>query len=424
MKSGAMAAILCGLAAGASAQPTITFLPVGYIISDMSADGTVGCGNLIGPYETFIWTEAAGPVLLGRATVPIIGTGAGSPDISYDGTIISATIIDDTLSFATPGVWSEGIWQAALPPTGPNGINLDSSLGSAWGLSGDGQTLTGFYWRNPGKAQPMTWTNEGGVVALPVDANRSARVNGANYDGSVVVGWEERADGAWQSTVWRNGVKTRLFETEAFAGAEQVTADGSTIVGQSINGATRKAAIWRWNGTSYDQELLPLLPGTAVGFGQAGALGVTDDGATVVGFNIYAFQPFSLGDGWIWTAETGMIEAEDYIASLGLSLPPNFDVSAFSGISADGSTIFGSGISTITGLDQSFIIRLTDPCDPDGCLADWDGTGGAPNSSDFLAYLNAWSVQDACADLAPAGGDGAWDSSDFLAFLNAYSMGC
>ncbi|MDX9911342.1 MAG: GC-type dockerin domain-anchored protein [Phycisphaerales bacterium] len=64
-----------------------------------------------------------------------------------------------------------------------------------------------------------------------------------------------------------------------------------------------------------------------------------------------------------------------------------------------------------------------DPCDRD-CDADWDGSGGSPDSSDFLAYLNDWSSQNPCADLAPAGGDGAWDSSDFLAFLNAFSTGC
>ena len=58
------------------------------------------------------------------------------------------------------------------------------------------------------------------------------------------------------------------------------------------------------------------------------------------------------------------------------------------------------------------------------CPGDWDGSGGAPDSSDFLAYLNDWSVQDPRADLAPPGGDGAWDSSDFLAYLNAYVAGC
>ncbi|MDX9911680.1 MAG: GC-type dockerin domain-anchored protein [Phycisphaerales bacterium] len=75
-----------------------------------------------------------------------------------------------------------------------------------------------------------------------------------------------------------------------------------------------------------------------------------------------------------------------------------------------GSAVFTSGSVTVRGLRP--------------CLADWDASGGTPNSSDFLSYLNDWSLGDACADLAPPGGDGNFDSSDFLAFLNAYAGGC
>ncbi|MDX9912694.1 MAG: alpha-amylase family glycosyl hydrolase [Phycisphaerales bacterium] len=58
------------------------------------------------------------------------------------------------------------------------------------------------------------------------------------------------------------------------------------------------------------------------------------------------------------------------------------------------------------------------------CAGDWDASGGQPDSSDFLAYLNDWSAQAPGADLAPPGGDGAWDSSDFLAYLNLFVQGC
>jgi subtilisin-like proprotein convertase family protein len=59
-----------------------------------------------------------------------------------------------------------------------------------------------------------------------------------------------------------------------------------------------------------------------------------------------------------------------------------------------------------------------------GCPGDWDGSGGQPNSGDFLAYLNDWAAHEPDADLAPPGGDGSWDSSDFLAYLNLYVQGC
>ncbi|MDX9910605.1 MAG: GC-type dockerin domain-anchored protein [Phycisphaerales bacterium] len=61
---------------------------------------------------------------------------------------------------------------------------------------------------------------------------------------------------------------------------------------------------------------------------------------------------------------------------------------------------------------------------PTACPGDWDGSGGQPNSSDFLAYLNDFSAQDPRADLAPPGGNGSWDSTDFLAYLNDFAAGC
>ncbi|MDX9910831.1 MAG: S8 family serine peptidase [Phycisphaerales bacterium] len=56
--------------------------------------------------------------------------------------------------------------------------------------------------------------------------------------------------------------------------------------------------------------------------------------------------------------------------------------------------------------------------------ADWDLSGGQPDSEDFLAYLSDYAAQNIRADLAPHGGNGVLDSSDFLAFLNLYSQGC
>ncbi|MDX9910206.1 MAG: FG-GAP repeat protein [Phycisphaerales bacterium] len=61
---------------------------------------------------------------------------------------------------------------------------------------------------------------------------------------------------------------------------------------------------------------------------------------------------------------------------------------------------------------------------PPPCPGDWDGSGGPPNSSDFLAYLNAWAAHDPAADLVPPGGNGNFNSADFLAFLNLYAAGC
>jgi hypothetical protein len=64
------------------------------------------------------------------------------------------------------------------------------------------------------------------------------------------------------------------------------------------------------------------------------------------------------------------------------------------------------------------------------CVADWDASGEAPNSSDFLAYLNDWSQAHPSADLHPPAqggepaGDGVWDSADFMQYMAVFAAGC
>ena len=65
---------------GGSARAEVTYEVIGFgMATDMSADGTVVVGNTEGAYETFRWTEAEGIVPLGRASVPVLVRGAGSP---------------------------------------------------------------------------------------------------------------------------------------------------------------------------------------------------------------------------------------------------------------------------------------------------------------------------------------------------------
>jgi hypothetical protein len=407
------------------APATITYLPAGYAGSDLSADGSVVAGNVIFDfsYETFRWTATGGAVRLGRATVPVIGVGAGTPDISYDGTRISATIIDETNTLATQGLWNNGTWIEALPPTGPDGATLDASYGSSWGLSGDGEHMTGFYWTTEANAHPSTWSIAGGLTPLDVEDDRSARVNGANYDGSVVVGWEERPDGAWQPTVWRNGVKMITNATEYFTECEQVSGDGLKVVGDTFNpnSATVEAAVWTWNGVDYDQQLLGTLHGTVVGAGRSGATGISDDGSIVVGFNVYSFAPYDTGDGWISVNGGAMVEASVFLASIGIVLPPELDIFDFYTVSADGSTILGDAFNTSTIQYQTFLVTLPTSCPSDAtCPPDLNGDG-AVDTADLGLLITAFGTSEECSDI---NGDGVVDTADLGILISAFGTGC
>jgi hypothetical protein len=351
----------------AQAQVAIDFIGSCYA-TDVSADGSVIVGNTVDVYETFRWTADGGLVPLGRATVPVIGTGAGTPDVSADGTRISATIIDDTGSYATQGVWTLGSgWQECMPPTPLDGGLMDNSYGSGWGISGDGNALVGLYWRpgQPGgSAHPSRWAESTGVVDLGTqgggscDTCGSGRANAANFNGSIIVGWVENPDfGNWWPTVWVNGDRTVLKETEGFASAEEVNPDGSIIVGSSwfapvTQFSVEEAAVWRWNGGQWVEQRIGKLPGTAGPFGHAACLGVSADGSMIVGFN-----RLSTGDtGFVWTQATGMISGTAYLTSQGASLPADYILTNLTGISNDGSTIIGTAFDNNAAETVSFTI--------------------------------------------------------------------
>ncbi|MDX9911808.1 MAG: GC-type dockerin domain-anchored protein [Phycisphaerales bacterium] len=101
------------------------------------------------------------------------------------------------------------------------------------------------------------------------------------------------------------------------------------------------------------------------------------------------------------------------------------DNDGFYDAAGESAVVFSDAVGQTNGLPRlSLPLSIAYAIRPEGCAADWDNSGGQPNSSDFLAYLNDWSAQEPRADLVPPGGNGVWDSSDFLAYLNLYSQGC
>ncbi|MCA9289271.1 MAG: hypothetical protein KDA05_11835, partial [Phycisphaerales bacterium] len=399
------AAMMLAAGSACSAQVTLTFIGDGIAATDISDDGSVVVGNVTfdGSYETFRWTAGTGVVRLGRATVPVIGTGAGTPDCSNDGSRVSATIINAAGTTATWGLWIDGQgWQDLIPPTAPNGIVLDNSLGSVWGISGDGSTVVGFYWKTaPGSAGAAAWSQANGLVPLGNPTGKSARVNHTNLDGSISVGWGERFDGAWQPTVWRDGIRTVLTDTLVSCMAEAVSGDGTTIVGYSQTGPllniSRVAARWVWNGSSYTEELLGTLPNTPQGFNAlVWANGVSDDGQVIVGNNYFQNNgPFSNATGFIWRGN-GMEDLVDVLNAGGVTLPENFMIDGIYAVSGDGEYIVGSGKDALDPFfRRSFIIHIPrgSACPPDlttGAVAGQPGYGepnGVLSNDDFFYYL-------------------------------------
>ncbi len=333
--------LVLGLLAGsARAQLVVEEVGDNYLVTDVSSNGSVVVGNINGSYETFYWTSETGPLPLGRATVPAIGVGAGTPDVSADGTKVSATILTDDGLYATQGIWDLNTgWQALMPPIPPDGGVGDQSLGSAWGLSGDGETLVGLYIRptsTNGYAHPSAATVSGGVVDLGTPGN-SGRANAVNYDGSVIGGWIERPDGQWEPTVWVNGVMEILGDFEVLSEVNGVNRDGTILVGESYTHPNAAATIWRWNGSAWDRDYIGGLPGMNAFTGLAWFSAISADGGLAVGGTRPAFAPVYWG--MLWTPDTGLVDADDWVAALGATT--QFPIVELSNVSDDGRTIIG-----------------------------------------------------------------------------------
>lgn len=388
----------------------------------VSQDGSVIAGSSVFAFsfEAFRWTAEGGAQLLGRATFPVLGVGGGTPDVSADGTRISATVLNETSQYATVGIWTigKGWVTAELPDDYPRDCGpLDQKIGSAWGLSGDGQTVCGLYWRGGAVGGGSAHACSGSLDELAdlgsLGPNRSSRANGASFNGSVVGGWSERSDGLWQPVVWVNGVMTQLGNYEAFCEVAGVRSDGLSLVGIgkvptsfTIGDAFR----WDWHApsASWKETSLGSLPGTSQPFGLAMARAVTDDGSMIVGYN-----RFGAGNetGFVWTEATGMRSAADFLEANGSSVPLGTRILDLTDISADGSTIVGVALDDSTGRFRGFRILLSNTCP-----ADLDGDGNV-SASDLAVLLAAWGTAHTDADLD---GDGSVAAADLSIVLAAW----
>jgi uncharacterized membrane protein len=329
-------------------------------VTGLSGDGTVAVGEANRSFEAFRWTAADGLVKLGRGTLKPLGHRSGLPEVSADGLTVSATILSDDGTFSTAGRWTAaGGWQMAMPLPADSGP-MDGETSSAFGMSGDGQVVTGLYWRlgqSGGSAHGMTWTAAGGMRDMGSSGN-SSRIDDANADGRVLVGWDEADWGGRRAAVWVDGVPTILDHSDWPSEASTVNAAGTVIVGHTAdpaNGYKMSATMWTWNGSGWTQRILGVLSkGRKSGFAYPN--GVSDDGSVVVGIGRLDDQsPDSYG--FYWSEATGFVDIADHLAANGVSFGPLQRIYNVGAVSADGRVIAVLLLNRKTGVVSSTLVR-------------------------------------------------------------------
>jgi probable HAF family extracellular repeat protein len=309
-------------------------------ITGLSADGRAATGQFLDNYETLRWKADKGAKRLGRSTLETLGTSSGMPAMSSDGKKIAATILDDTGTVGTQGLWTQGRgWLQLAPPLPADGGKMDNENSSVYGMSRDGKVVTGLYWRpnqTGGSAHGSVWTAATNMVGMDTDGG-SSRIDDANEDGSVMVGWEENAtQGNRRATVWENGQKTILDNGDWSTEASAVNRKGNVIVGMTAN--ARKgvlvASMWQRHGQQWKRQGLGSLKGIDWS-GLTYPNGVSDDGQVVVG---YASRYWGDAHGFVWTAAGGFQDAAKYLAGFGYR-DRDYDIVGVTAVSADGQTL-------------------------------------------------------------------------------------
>lgn len=350
------------LATPAAAQSfsVIPAIPNGttYQVVSISGDGStaIGAGSRNGHNTPFLWSAGQGSYDIGLDSV--------GPDrsqfaqaISADGTTVVGASFGSPLGGPNGNTayrWTgPGTYQTLSPANG----RPDSRANA---VSADGSIVAGIYGSNFGdsireSSTACYWDSQGVVHTLTGLPGLRTSADAISGDGQVIVGrayggsterafrWSQ-ADG-YQQLPSLTGVPNRNSEQ-----AEGANFDGSIIVGES----NLRAVKWE-NGA-----VVPLLSGVPTSEA-AVAWAVSGDGAVITG----TLRDLVTGQSTaaIWTASTGFIAASDYLSRNGVAIPAGLRILSTVpiSISADGRTIGGSAFSVIDRTYYGWVATIPAP---------------------------------------------------------------
>ena len=360
--AGKFAALFIGLVpAFAQAAPSFTGLgdfaggPIESQAYAIAADGTavVGYGTIAGTefgnysHMGFRWTSSTGLQQIGD--LPGGMTYSDAFGVNNNGSIVVGA------SGADNG--SGGNGQMSFTWTSGGGIQ---GIGygyaghgeSAKSLTNDGSVIVGSAASSP-NVLAYRWTPGGGFQTLASQSGFSISSTGVSADGNTVVGFEQPS-GNFQGWVWTPGDGLQLLAdladgtTETYASA--VSRNGAYIVGDGNDATGQRAVLWT-NGVP--QAITPAGPP----FSFSRAAGVSDDGTIVGGFG--------LSTAFIWDPVHGAEPASEVFALGGISIPAGWQLSAITGVSADGLSYTGYGFDPASHIEAWYAHLDVSPMVPE-----------------------------------------------------------
>jgi len=320
-----------------------------------------------------------------------VGSGVGY-GLSADGNSVAGSIIDP-----------EGVTEAARGdatggwlPLGSVG-QCDNTRSGGWDVSADGSTVVGLTMEVGGcNALGFVWTQATGLQTLEELANGNNRASVVAEDGEVIAGFAQgtfnRSPAAWLASTGM-AHPTFPFDPDAQGEIGAMSSDGSILAGRYFDDTLSGGFLLPFYWTENDGiVVLPEVPDFPGGF----VHDVSDDKRTFVGT---AGTPTTGITAAIWRPEWGAVDLKSKLIELGANVPENYDVLFALGLSNDGQTVVGTGflapdMPNEPGAVRAFIATLppaeTQPCPP-------DLTGdGAVGFGDLTQLLSAWGPCPGC----------------------------
>ncbi len=302
-------------------------------------------GNTVlfaGYYGSYIWERASVRYLSDSSWVSY-----------YDMTDDAQFLVG--MSYSDAIIWSGNqVTNLPLPAA-------DHPSGSALAISGDGSTVVGYISpaiTGTGSPEAAAW-RYGSLFGLgKLRDDGESQAVGVSADGMVITGRAQPPDveNQWVPFRWEAGVMANLGHPQAGNRAtfpHAISPDGRLIVGSSeFSDYDERAFIWE-NG---NYTILPHPDSSYVG---SVVNDLSSDGSLLVG---YTSAPGDWSYGAIWMLDNGTytaIRLDEYLVSHGIDLK-GFEIFEVTNVSADGSTMAGTGWYPDVGYNRPFIVSLGD----------------------------------------------------------------
>ncbi|MBN1507063.1 MAG: hypothetical protein JW955_09470 [Sedimentisphaerales bacterium] len=314
----------------------------------ISADGSTVVGNSVSAsgYESFRWTLGGG--MTGLGDLPGGDFAGVAQDASVDGSVIVGYSNADGPSSPAAGLKMFIYANNTMTPLGPGA----GYYGTAHGVSDAGSVITGQWFHDGfGEAYRYSSGSMEGLYLLGGSSVTGNYAQGISGDGSVIVGAGTHNALIYTAT---EIVDIGNLHGSHYLGSEARAAsyDGSTVVGYSGIPTTNKYEAFRWTAA----EGMVGLGDFDGGDFWSMAEDVSADGSIIVGYG----RTGSGDQAFIWDAANGMRSLQAVLTSeYGLDLT-GWQLEFAHAISANGLTIVGYGINP-DGNTEAWIATLGSP---------------------------------------------------------------